>query len=320
MAKTALICGVGGQDGSYLAKLLLEKGYRVVGTSRNPGVALAGNLTKLGIAKHLECIAMESADENSVQAAVNNTNPDEIYYLAGESSVAKSFAEPAKTFESIALGAIYLLEAVKKMQEKSDKQIRLFNAGSSDCFGNNSGVITDETTPLNPVSPYAIAKCSAYWLVKQYRQSYDMYACTGTLFNHESPLRPSHFVTQKIVQGVKEIAAGRQTQLALGKLDIARDWGWAPEYVEAMWLMLQQDRPEDFVIATGTTISLMDFVKTAFDQVGLDWQSYVIQDPAFMRPADLLVSRANNQKISSALGWQPKVTGAKVVQKMFEPI
>ena len=320
MAKTALICGVGGQDGSYLAKLLLEKNYRVVGTSRNSSAALAGNLSKLGIAKDLECIAMESADENSVKAAVNISNLDEIYYLAGESSVAKSFAEPAKTFESIALGAIYLLEAVKKMQEKSDKQIRLFNAGSSDCFGNASGIVADESTPLNPVSPYAIAKSSVYWLVKQYRQSYDIYTCTGTLFNHESPLRPSHFVTQKIVQGVKEIAAGRQSQLALGRLDIARDWGWAPEYVEAMWLMLQQDKPEDFVIATGTTMTLMDFVKSAFEQSGLDWQSYVVQDPAFMRPADLLVSRANNQKIRSALGWQPVVTGSKVVQKMFEPI
>jgi GDPmannose 4,6-dehydratase len=320
MAKTALICGVGGQDGSYLAKLLLEKNYCVVGTSRNPGAALAGNLTKLGIAKHLECIPMESADEDSVRAAVNTSNPDEIYYLAGESSVAKSFSEPAKTFESIALGAIYLLEAAKKMQEKSNKQIRLFNAGSSDCFGNASDIITDESTPLNPVSPYAIAKCSAYWLVKQYRQSYGMYACTGTLFNHESILRPDHFVTQKIVQGVKEIAAGRQEKLALGSLDIARDWGWAPEYVEAMWLMLQQDKPEDFVIATGTTMTLMDFVKTAFEQEGLDWQSYVVQDPAFMRPTDLLVSRANIQKIKAALGWQPVVTGSKVVQKMFEPI
>ena len=320
MAKTALICGIGGQDGSYLAKLLLDKGYRVVGTSRNPSAAQAGNLTKLNIAQHLECIPMESADENSVQAAVNNTNPDEIYYIAGESSVAKSFEEPAKAFESITLGAIYLLEAAKKMQAKGDQHIRLFNAGSSDCFGNASDIVTDESTPLNPVSPYAIAKSSVYWLVKYYRQSYDMYACTGTLFNHESTLRPSYFVTQKIVQGVKEIAAGRQSQLALGRLDIARDWGWAPEYVEAMWLMLQQDKAEDFVIATGTTMTLMDFVKTAFEQVGLDWQSYVVQDPAFMRPSDLLVSRANNQKISSALGWQPKVMGSKVVQKMFEPI
>ena len=318
MAKTALICGVGGQDGSYLAKLLLDKGYRVVGTSRNPGAALAGNLTKLDIAQHLECIPMESADENSVQAAVNNTNPDEIYYLAGESSVVKSFEYPAEAFEGITLGAIYLLESIKRM--RVDKQIRLFNAGSSNCFGEVVGLIADENTPFNPVSPYAIAKSSVSWLVKHYRQSYGMYTCTGTLFNHESPLRPSHFVTQKIVQGVKEIAAGRQSQLALGRLDIARDWGWASEYVEAMWLMLQQDQPEDFVIATGTTMTLMDFVKTAFDQVSLDWQSYVVQDPAFMRPADLLVSRANIAKISHSLGWKPKVTGAKVVQKMFEPI
>jgi GDPmannose 4,6-dehydratase len=263
---------------------------------------------------------MESADEDSVKAAVQTSNPDEIYYLAGESSVAKSFEEPAKAFQSISMGAIYLLEAIKKIQSKGDKQIRLFNAGSSDCFGNASDIVTDESTPLNPVSPYAIAKSSVYWLVKHYRQSYGMYACTGTLFNHESPLRPKHFVTQKIVQGVKDIAAGRQSQLALGRLDIARDWGWASEYVEAMWLMLQQDQPEDFVIATGTTITLMDFVKTAFEQVDLDWQSYVVQDPAFMRPTDLLVSRANNSKISHALGWQPKVTGSKVVQKMFEPI
>lgn len=318
MSKTALICGVGGQDGSYLARLLLEKNYRVVGTSRNPGLALEGNLAALGIAKELDCIPMESADEKSVASAVDKANPDEIYYLAGESSVAKSFEEPAKTFESIALGAIYLLEATKKRQ--GDKRIRLFNAGSGDCFGNLSGAIADENTLFNPLSPYAIAKTSVYSLVKHYRRSYEMYACTGILFNHESPLRPSHFVTQKIVHAAKEIAAGRQSQLVLGRLDIARDWGWAPEYVEAMWLMLQQDQPEDFVIATGHTMTLMDFVKTAFEQVDLDWQSYVVQDPAFMRPTDLLVSRANIDKISRSLGWQPQVTGSKVVQKMFEPI
>jgi GDPmannose 4,6-dehydratase len=314
------MCGVGGQDGSYLAKLLLDKGYRVVGTSRNPSAALEGNLKTLGIAAHLECIPMESADEDSVKAAVHTSNPDEIYYLAGESSVAKSFEEPARAFQSISMGAIYLLEAIKQKQSQAGKQIRLFNAGSSDCFGNASDIVTDESTPFNPVSPYAIAKSSVYWLVKQHRQSYGVYACTGTLFNHESPLRPVHFVTQKIVHVVKEIAAGRQSQLALGRLDIARDWGWAPEYVEAMWLMLQQDKPDDFVIATGTTITLMDFVKTSFEQVGLDWQSYVVQDPAFMRPADLLVSRASIAKISHSLGWQPQVTGSKVVQKMFEPI
>ena len=316
MAKTALICGVGGQDGSYLAKLLLQKNYRVVGTSRNPAAALKGNLSKLGIARHIECIPMESADSRSVTSAVTLTSPDEIYYLAGESSVAKSFEDPAKTFQSIALGAIYLLEAIKS----AGKEIRLYNAGSSECFGNASDVITNELTSLNPVSPYAIAKSSAYWLVNHYRQSYGLYACTGIMFNHESPLRPAHFVTQKIIQAVNEIAAGRQSQLSLGHLDIARDWGWAPEYVEAMWLMLQQDKPEDFVIATGTTISLKDFVAAAFRHANLDWQSFVVQDPAFLRPTDLMVSRANIDKISDVLGWRPTITGTKVVEKMFEPI
>ena len=318
MSKTALICGVGGQDGSYLAKLLLEKNYCVVGTSRNPSTALSGNLLKLGISNHLECIPMESTDADSIRVAVNAANPDEVYYLAGESSVAKSFEEPANAFQSISMGAIYLLEAIK--QRTGDKEIRLFNAGSSDCYGNVSGVLADESTPLNPVSPYAIAKSSVHWLIKYYRQSYGMYVCTGTLFNHESPLRPAHFVTQKIVQSAKQIAAGRQSQLALGRLDIARDWGWAPEYVEAMWLMLQQDKPEDFVIATGTTMTLMEFVKTAFDQVGLNWEAYVVQDSAFIRPTDLLESRASISKISRCLGWHPVVTGPKVVDKMFELI
>lgn len=316
MEKTALICGVGGQDGSYLARLLLQKNYRVVGTSRNPSAALDGNLAKLGIAKDVECIPMESADSRSITAAVTLTKPDEIYYLAGESSVARSFEDPAKTFQSVALGAIYLLDAIKS----ADKQIRLYNAGSSECFGNASGVVANELTPLNPVSPYAIAKSSAYWLVNHYRQSYGLYASTGILFNHESPLRPTHFVTQKIIQAAQEIAAGRQNQLILGRLDIARDWGWAPEYVEAMWLMLQQEAPQDYVIATGTTMTLQEFVEAAFKQVNLDWRSYVVQDPAFMRPTDLLVSRASNDKISNALGWHPTITGTQVVQKMFEPI
>jgi GDPmannose 4,6-dehydratase len=316
MEKTALICGVGGQDGSYLARLLLQKNYRVVGTSRNPSAALAGNLTKLGIAPDVECIPMESADSRSVTAAVTLTNPDEIYYLAGESSVARSFVDPAKTFQSVTLGAIYLLEAMKQ----SNKPMRLYNAGSSECFGGASGLIANEATPLNPLSPYAIAKSAVYWLIKHYQQSYGLYACTGILFNHESPLRPAHFVTQKIIQAAKEIAAGRQSQLSLGRLDIARDWGWAPEYVEAMWLMLQQETPQDFVIATGTTMTLMDFVDAAFKQVNLDWRSHVVQDLAFMRPSDLLVSKASIDKISQTLGWRPSTMGTQVVEKMFEPI
>ena len=316
MSKTALICGVGGQDGSYLAKFLLQKGYRVIGTSRNPSAASIGNLSKLGIAQQVECVPMETADSQSVTAAVNLSKPDEIYYLAGESSVARSFIDPVNSFQNIALGMIYLLEAIRQ----ADRPIRLFNAGSSDCFGDTSGLMANELTPFKPVSPYAIAKASAYWMVNQYRQSYGLYACTGLLFNHESPLRPAHFVTQKIVNSVKEIAAGRQSQLMLGRLDIARDWGWAPEYVEAMWLMLQQDVPEDFVIATGTTITLMDFVEAAFNRMGLDWRSYVFQNPEFMRPTDLSISGANIDKIKQSLGWQPTTTGIRVVERMFESI
>jgi len=316
MEKTALICGIGGQDGSYLAKFLLEKNYQVIGTSRNPRAALTGNLAKLDIAQHIHCIPMESADSHSVTSAINLSKPDEVYYLAGESSVARSFTDPIGTFQNVTLGIIYLLEAVKQFE----KPVRIFNAGSSDCFGDTSGLVADESTPFKPVSPYAIAKSSAYWLTSQYRQSYGIYACTGILFNHESPLRPAHFVTQKIVQAAKEIAAGRQSQLTLGRLDIARDWGWAPEYVEAMWLMLQQDFPQDFVIATGTTMTLMDFVEAAFKQVNLDWHSHVIQDPEFMRPTDILVSSANINRIAQSLGWRPSTVGTGVVEKMFESI
>lgn len=316
MSKTALICGVGGQDGSYLAKFLLQKNYHVIGTSRNPSAALAGNLAKLGVAQDIHCISMESADSRSVTSAVNLAKPDEIYYLAGESSVAQSFIDPIGTFQNVSLGIIYLLEAVRQ----SNRPTRIFNAGSSDCFGDTAGLAANESTPFKPVSPYAIAKCSAYWLVNQYRQSYGLYACTGILFNHESPFRPSHFVTQKIVHAVKEIAAGRQSQLNLGRLDIARDWGWAPEYIEAMWLMLQQEKPEDFVIATGTTITLMDFVEAAFKRLDLDWRSHVIQDPDFVRPTDILVSSADISRITQSLGWKPATMGTRVVEKMFESI
>lgn len=316
MPKTALICGVGGQDGSYLAKLLLQKGYRVIGTSRNPSPEGVANLSKLGIAQQVECIPMEAADSLSVTSAIAFSKPDEVYYLAGESSVANSFLHPASSFQNIALGMIYLLEAIRQ----TDKPIRLFNAGSSDCFGDTSGLMANELTPFKPVSPYAIAKSSAYWMVNQYRQSYGLYACTGLLFNHESPLRPAHFVTQKIVNSVKEIAAGRQSQLMLGRLDIARDWGWAPEYVEAMWLMLQQEAPDDFVIATGTTITLMEFVEAAFSRMGLDWRAHVVQNLEFMRPADLSISSANIDKIKQSLEWKPATTGIRVVERMFESI
>ena len=316
MTKTALICGVGGQDGAYLAKLLVTKRYEVYGTSRHAIDKPISNLLKLGISDQVKVLRMLPNDQKEVLRVVEEVNPDEIYFLAGESSVAISFTEPAMTLQGIIFGALNLLEACRQ----SSKKIRLFNAGSAECFGNSGGTPVTEGTPLAPLSPYAIAKTAACSLVRQYRNSYDLYACSGMLFNHESPLRPAHFVTQKIIQAAKNIAAGRQSQLILGRLDIARDWGWAPEYVEAMWLMLQQEAPQDYVIATGTTMTLMDFVEAAFKQVNLDWRAYVVQDPALMRPTDLLVSTACIDKISQTLGWRPLTIGAQVVEKMFEPI
>jgi GDPmannose 4,6-dehydratase len=244
--RRALICGVGGQDGSYLARFLLTKGYVVFGTSRDAQGASFRNLHALGIAKQVSTLSMVPEDFRSVFMAVKTAMPDEIYYLAGQSSVGLSFDQPAETIQSAVLGTLNMLEAARM----ADKQIRLYHAGSSECFGDTDGKAADESTPFNPRSPYAVAKASAFWLVNNYREAYDLYACTGILFNHESPLRPAHFVTQKIVAAAKRIAAGSDEVLTLGRMDIARDWGWAPEYVEAMWRMLQQEHPDDFVIAT----------------------------------------------------------------------
>lgn len=313
--RVALIFGVGGQDGSYLAKLLLSKNYSVFGTSRHHLDSLP-NHEKLGIQHEVKYLSLNTKDSADVLLAINKTQPDEIYYLAGESSVAASFLEPEKAIQSIAFGLLNILEACRK----SSRPIRIFSAGSSECFGDTKGVAANELTPFSPLSPYAVGKATAFWLINQYRQSYGLFACTGTLFNHESLLRPDHFVTQKIIQAAKEIAAGRQAELKLGRLDVARDWGWASEYVEAMWLMLQQDVPQDFVIATGKTITLEDFVAAAFAQANLDWRKYVVSDPAFIRPTDILVGRADSSKIQATLGWKPSISGVKVVENMFNSI
>jgi GDPmannose 4,6-dehydratase len=313
--RVALICGVGGQDGSYLARLLLSKNYIVFGTSRNPSVTMP-NLVKLGIEQDVKRVSLDTEDYANVLAVVNQAMPDEIYYLAGETSVAASFKEPSRALQSIAIGVLNILEACRQ----STKSIRLFSAGSSECFGNTNGAAATELTPFAPLSPYAIGKTAAFWLVNQYRQSYGVFACTGILFNHESPLRPDHFVTQKIIRAVQEIAAGRQQELKLGRLDVARDWGWAPEYVEAMWLMLQQTVPQDYVISTGKTITLEDFVAAAFAHVNLDWRQYVVSDSTYMRPVDIAVSCADSSKIQTSLGWRPKISGTKVVENMFHSI
>ena len=316
MNKTALICGVSGQDGGYLARFLLSKGYTVWGTSRDSQGSTFGNLKTLGIFGQIKLISMVPEDFRSVFMAVKQSEPDEVYYLAGQSSVGLSFEQPAETIQSVVIGTLNMLEACRMF----DKNIRLYHAGSSECFGDTQDHPANEKTPYNPRSPYAVAKTSAYWLVDNYREAYKLFACTGILFNHESPLRPARFVTQKIISTAKRIANGSGEILTLGRMDISRDWGWAPEYVEMMWLMLQQDQPEDFVIATGKTYTLENFVSVAFSCLGLDWQKYVNQSDVFLRPTDLLISRADPAKAALKLGWQAQFDMPQVVIKMMQDV
>jgi GDPmannose 4,6-dehydratase len=313
MNKIALICGVSGQDGGYLAQLLLSKGYTVWGTSRDAQGTVFSNLRSLGILEQVKLLSMVPEDFRSVFLAMKISQPDEVYFLAGQSSVALSFEQPAETIESVVIGTLNMLEACRMM----DKKIRFYQAGSSECFGDTQGHPANEKTPFNPRSPYAVAKASAFWLVNNYREAYNLFACTGILFNHESPLRPTRFVTQKIISAAKRIGEGSNEILQLGRIDIARDWGWAPEYVEAMWLMLQQDQPEDFVIATGKSYLLEDFVRLAFATFDLDWHKHVKQSDEFFRPTDLLVSSADPSKANLKLGWKAEFDMPKVVEMMM---
>ena len=312
MNKHALICGVSGQDGAYLARFLLSKGYEVWGSSRDAQGSSFINLQKLGIKNQIKVISMIPEDFRSVLVALRKSEPDEVYYLAGQSSVGLSFEQPAETIQSITLGTLNMLEACRML----DKQPKVYSAGSSECFGDTEGLPANELTPFHPQSPYAVAKVSAFWLVDNYREAYGLFVCTGILFNHESPLRPERFVTQKIISTAKRIAQGSEEILELGRLDISRDWGWAPEYIEAMWLMLQQDLAEDFVIATGETNPLAVFVAEVFKQLGLDWRKYVKQNAQFMRPTDLLVSVGDASKAKLKLGWQAKYKMKDVVRTM----
>ena len=316
ISRIALICGISGQDGSYLAELLLKKSYTVFGTSRDVQGSSFANLLKLGIKDQISYISMVPEDFRSVLVALRKSDPDEIYYLAGQSSVGLSFEQPAETIQSITLGTLNVLEASRMM----DKAIKIYHAGSGECFGDTKGAPANEATPFYPMSPYAVAKSSAYWLVNNYREAYGLFACTGILFNHESPLRPERFVTQKIIRAVKRIEQGSSEKLKLGRLDIARDWGWAPEYVEAMWLMLQQEMPQDFVIATGVTITLEEFVKTAFNQANLNWRDYVLQDSNLFRPTDLAIGRADPTKALKQLNWKASTQGVDVVKQMYQSL
>lgn len=311
--KRALICGISGQDGAYLAELLLGRGYQVFGTSRDAQISSFANLVTLGIRDRVTLISMVLTDFRSVLQVLSKTQPDEIYNLAGQTSVGLSFEQPVETLESIATGTLNLLEAIRFLA----RPIRLYNAGSSECFGDTGGRPADESTPFRPRSPYAVAKATAHWQVANYREAYGLFACTGILFNHESPLRPQRFVTRKIIAAANRIALGSGEKLRLGTLAVQRDWGWAPEYVEAMWRMLQQDEPDDFVVATGEANSLQDFCAAAFAQMGLTWQDHVEIDQQLFRPTEIMYGCGNPAKAKEVLGWAARSTMRDVVRKML---
>jgi GDPmannose 4,6-dehydratase len=311
--KTALICGVSGQDGALLAEFLLQQGYRVVGTSRDAHMATFGNLRRLGIFDQVERLSMAPVDFRSVLQVLVRAEPDEIYNLAGQSSVGLSFEQPAETLESVALGTLNLLEALRFL----GKPVRLYNAASGECFGDTGAIPATEDTRFRPRSPYAVAKAAAFWEVVNYREAYGLYACSGLLFNHESPLRPERFVTRKIVAAACRIAAGSGERLRLGNLAVRRDWGWAPEYVQAMWLMLQQAKPCDYVIATGNSYSLEEFVAMAFAVLELEWQEHTMIDPDLYRATDIANSLADASRAENELNWRAEYRMPDIVRLMI---
>jgi GDPmannose 4,6-dehydratase len=312
MAKTALIFGISGQDGAYLAKLLLDNAYRVSGCSRDREVNKFDNLRRLAIEDRVSLRSASMIDFRSVLQVIDEVEPDEIYNLAAQSSVGLSFEQPVETIDGSVNGTINLLEALRFLKSRA----RFYNASSSECFGNTLDGPANEETPFRPCSPYGVGKAASHWLVSNYREAYGLFSCSGILFNHESPLRPARFVTQRIIRGAVDIAEGKASVLALGNLDINRDWGWAPEYVVAMWRMLQLDHPEDFVVGTGRMHSLREFVQLAFAAVNLDWQAHVTSDPDLRRPLDIMSSVGDPKKARERLDWVATTTFSELVEKL----
>ncbi len=310
----ALIIGVSGQDGAYLAELLLSKEYEVVGTSRDANLSTFSNLDRLGIRDRIRFLSVAPNDFRSVLNALVQAEPDEIYNLSGQSSVGLSFDQPVETMESISIATLNILEAIRFTK----RAVRFYNAGSGECFGDTAGRPADEDTPFRPRSPYAVAKAAAHFEVANYREAYGLFACSGILFNHESPLRPERFVTRKIVSAACRIAAGSGERLKLGNTKVKRDWGWAPEYVDAMWRILQHDTPQDYVIATARTHSLEEFVAAAFAAVGLDARGHVDSDPSLLRPTDIEANYANPEKAARVLGWRAASGMDETVRRMVE--
>lgn len=310
--KRALITGITGQDGSYLAEFLLKKGYRVYGMVRRSS---AGNLERIRhLEKDLVLLPGDLLDQNSLVVALEEAQPDEVYNLAAQSFVGVSWQQPLLTAQVTALGVVRLLEAIRTVNPK----IRFFQASSSEMFGQAREVPQTERTPFYPRSPYAVAKVYAHYLTINYRESYGLFACCGIMFNHESPRRGLEFVTRKVSNGVARIKLGLADELRLGNLDSRRDWGFAGDYVEAMWLMLQQEEPDDYVIATGETHSVRELVEIAFGHAGLDWEKYVVVDPRLYRPAEVDLLCGDYSKARTKLGWKPRIRFAELVKMMVE--
>ena len=308
----ALIVGVTGQVGAYLARFLLGKGYRVHGTSRDAALARVEGLAALGIRDEVPLHSLSPSDPSSVRDVLERVAPAEMYNLTGQSSVGLSFSQPLETLNGIVFGTVNLLEALHRVAPN----VRFYSAGSSECFGETGRHPANELTAFRPKSPYGIAKAASISLVTNYRESYGLFACSGILFNHESPLRPTRFVTRKITSAASRIAQGSRERLALGNLAVYRDWGWVPDYVEAMWLMLQCDAADDFVIASGVSHSLEEFVATAFAEVGLDWRDHVDLDGSLKRPNDISYSAGDPAKAKRVLGWSGQTSFAEIVSRM----
>jgi GDPmannose 4,6-dehydratase len=321
--KRALITGITGQDGSYLSELLLEKGYEVHGIIRRTSTFNTDRIDHIYEDPHNDQARLflhygDLTDGTTLRRILEEVQPTEIYNLGAQSHVRVSFDSPEYTADAVGMGTLRLLEAIRDYRHRTGIEVRFYQAGSSEMYGKVQEVPQKETTPFYPRSPYACAKVYAHWQTVNYRESYGMFACNGILFNHESPRRGETFVTRKITRAIARIVAGRQKKIYMGNLDSKRDWGYAKDYVRAMWLMLQQDQPDDYVVATGETYSVREFLDIAFKYVNLDWQNYVEFDERYLRPAEVDLLIGDPAKAKQKLGWEPSVTFEQLVQLMVE--
>lgn len=323
MQKVALITGITGQDGSYLSELLLAKGYRVHGVMRRASVFTTERVDHLYQDRHAESPLFflhhgDLLDAMNLRRIITDVQPDEIYNLGAQSHVRTSFDQPVYTAQVVAIGTLHLLEAIRDYRDSSGKDVRFYQASSSEMYGKVAQIPQDESTPFYPRSPYACAKVQAYWQTVNYREAYGLFACNGILFNHESPRRGETFVTRKITRAATRIKLGLQDVVYMGNLDARRDWGFAGDYVEAMWLMLQQEDPDDYVVATGQSYSVREFLKEAFSILDLDWEDFVKFDPRYLRPTEVNILQGDATKARNLLGWRPRVTMPELCRMMIE--